>query len=1330
MAQYFPSFPEFFTAVTDHDPHDWQIELAQRVQCDGWPARIEVPTGLGKTATIPVAVYELARQVHHRLLRTAPQRIFHVVNRRTLVDSTYGFIDVLAQRVNDRAHPHITPVRDALQKLLGPRDDVPIATGSIHGDTPRDMAWLRATGCTIVTLTPHQYVSRLLMRGFAVTPSRRPIDAGLVGIDRLVLFDEPHLAVPAVQTILDAERLQARAIEPLGVPLGCTVLLGATLPSALVDVMDRDSVLRLDAASTPPQGSGRNAVSYADRLLHARRRVHLERIKSSSDTDFAKAMAARAVAAADDGHAVVVFANTVGLAQHVYHLLLRDAAVPPQLITSRFRPLDRREPDGRKGITVTTQCLEVGVDISFDALVSEAASWDALVQRLGRLNRNAKPTWADAYVIVARTGSVRAGSKAVYGEETVRAAVELLELAEHEQPDGIIASPAALATLRRRGDARLLDGVPPRTATLHSGLVPLMTHTRPTPSPDLPVEAFVAGPDRLLNREIDVAWRDRVDALDDASFGDVYAAETVSVPRSALARLLRGNADDRDGTPIADVADMVVDEAAQGFVPEPILETLRVWDGGAERWRAPRSLNDVLRADRVVLPSTIGGYQSALGWTGDSSQVDDLHVVAARISLAAAAETGRGRRRQLRLSLSKSVVDQVLSRGRDGRPLAALTAARADGTDAADSDQPPVIEPAEESPLRELRDLLADLAEADAASLDLVVDAIQHQLPRTLSRTFTAVSREAITDSQVRIDAILGSDAPGGSHARPGDPPAGASRVVLCTITFPERSRAGSVAVVTLASHLEQVGAWAGQDGRAAGLGEAVATALGTAGRWHDVGKACPSFQRYLFGCPSAEVTTSQVETPDGTLHPLLAKPLADVAEETRSSWATDREARTAAGLVAGFRHEAASVAAFRDGHTDALTEHLIGSHHGWYRPVIAPLPDIQLVGYAHADDFAALNDRFGPWGVAYLEATLRLADWRASAYPDGVGPEPPTHRASPTVEPTRWDELLDHRRDSASVAGAKAHPLDGLVTHPLTGWFASVGLLAAAVDAGDDAATLHWESSDAALPAPDLAPQIPVLTTRLPLHDVVSWAFDKKGWVEADALVTDVLGTRGMNLRRKNQKLAPAAGLRGVLLRSEVKASSRLLLGLLGDAATADARGQVELPIAPFANNSSYPDVALSFLERAMAIDDCLAALDNMNLGYTTTACDGGLDRPRAAAPLVNGLGAPGSERSVRTALAPLALYGMGRLGNTGAAALGVVRSAGRLLLQLPVPTEPATLAALTSMTISIRSPRSWSWSAIGGEWTYSASREYLSDRKDVDIVWSGRVVRRNEAN
>ncbi|MDF1489858.1 type I-G CRISPR-associated helicase/endonuclease Cas3g [Tessaracoccus caeni] len=1272
MTTPFPPFPDFFLAATGHVPHRWQSELARRMQDDDIPSRVEIPTGLGKTATILIAIYHLASQLHHGRPRTAPQRIFHVVNRRTLVHDTHGLVGKFAETINGGVdHPVIGPIRAALCHLLGPGDDIPIVVGSIHGESARDTAWLRATGCSIVTLTPHQYVSRLLMRAFAVSPSRRPIDAGLVGVDRLVLFDEPHLATPAVQTILDAERLQARAAEALGIPLGHTVLMGATLPPTAVDGLDNGSVLTLGVDNLG------GSETSAERLFRAPKRLHLERTKSGSDIDTARAMVTRATSLAADDRSVVVFANTVGLAQDVYRLLQKNHrwADQTQLITSRFRRFDRTQEADLTAITVTTQCLEVGVDLSFDALVTEAASWSALVQRLGRLNRRAEPQTAEAYLIMAATGSVRSGTKAVYGEDAVLGAVELLEQAESEQPGGIDVSPAALSELGWQHEDQRLDRQIPRAATLHAGLLPLMTHTRPSPSPDLPVEAFVTGPDRPVNREIEVAWRAQVDGLAEAKIGAVAAEEIVSIPRSALARLLRGEAPS-DKEPISDLPDLAADEVSSQRPAALDLRELKVWSGRNERAWTPRSIRQVLAAERVTLPCSAGGYDPDLGWTGAPGSVEDIHLTLALQGL----QKGYARWRRIRLSmcLSASLFTQACDH-LEGQ------GAHREGID----------------------DLLVALADADEDSLDFVLDRITTTLGTALQR-FVLDLVPSGTEVTVLVDRPIGLDGPPDLRA------------VMCTVTVATTGYNVPASLISLDAHQEQVGSWAETDGRAAGLREDLAADVGVAGRFHDIGKAYPPFQRYLAGTSSAEVTAEDLRMPSGIRLPLLAKPLANVSEDSNSLRNDDWIARAASSLPRGFRHEAKSIEVARQHRLSKLAIHLIGSHHGLCRPLMPPLQATHLEGYSHADDFAELNARFGPWGLAYLEAVLRLADWRASASPiqEAQSIALPSKSTLSSLDPDFWErpDELSSRRE-----GGIEHALPGLVTHPLTGWLASVGLLAAAVDLGDEGAALRWAVHGS-------APQFPILKSALPLRDLVEHALDRERWAVGDELVSKTLLVKGASLRRKNQKLKPADRLRSVLRCAEVDSTASLVLGLIGDASRADAGNQVELPIVPFANNSSYPGVALAFTERREAVDECLSALQDINSGYSATACDGGLDRPRGAAPLVNGLGAPGDERMVKTALAPLALYAMARLGNTGAGALGVSRSGRRLLLVLPIPTTSVSFEMLRSMTIGVRSPSSWAWSEIGAEWVYCASREYLSDRKDVDIVWSGRIIPRAE--
>src|SRR5205814_3616539 len=98
------------------------------------------------------------------------------------------------------------------------------------------------------------------------------------------------------------------------------------------------------------------------------------------------------------------------------------------LLTGRMRPLDRddvlrslrpRIMTGRDRanfekqlIVVGTQCIEAGADFDFDALVTEAASFDALRQRFGRVDRLG--LYGKAEGVIVREKSAK--DDPVYGE--------------------------------------------------------------------------------------------------------------------------------------------------------------------------------------------------------------------------------------------------------------------------------------------------------------------------------------------------------------------------------------------------------------------------------------------------------------------------------------------------------------------------------------------------------------------------------------------------------------------------------------------------------------------------------------------------------------------------------------------------------------------------------------------------------------------------------------------------------------------------------------------------------------------------------------------------
>jgi CRISPR-associated endonuclease/helicase Cas3 len=178
------------------------------------------------------------------------------------------------------------------------------------------------------------------------------------------------------------------------------------------------------------------------------------------------------------------------------------------------------------------------------------------------------------------------------------------------------------------------------------------------------------------------------------------------------------------------------------------------------------------------------------------------------------------------------------------------------------------------------------------------------------------------------------------------------------------------------------------------GLPLRLASSLEAAALWHDTGKADPRFQAWLRAAGRLDEQGGPYAKSGARLTP-----------------AENKRARTAASLPPRWRHEVQSVrhvtsllSASRQTGLDAdLVLWLIGTHHGQGRPFFAhdddwdawdevllgvPLPaspgpdklDFDWGGRDWAGLMAHLQARYGVWGLAFLEAALRLADHRASS--------------------------------------------------------------------------------------------------------------------------------------------------------------------------------------------------------------------------------------------------------------------------------------------------------------------------------------------------------------
>lgn len=173
------AFEEGFKALADYPPFPWQAALYDRLIAGDVPASCNLPTGTGKTNVIAIWLFALANGAN------VARRLVYVVNRRTVVDQTTD--EAIRLCKNSK--------RIRIERL---------AISTLRGQFADNHEWsVDPSRPAIICGTVDMIGSRLLFSGYRIGFKNRPLHAGFLGQDVLLVHDEAYLE-PAFQKLIEA----------------------------------------------------------------------------------------------------------------------------------------------------------------------------------------------------------------------------------------------------------------------------------------------------------------------------------------------------------------------------------------------------------------------------------------------------------------------------------------------------------------------------------------------------------------------------------------------------------------------------------------------------------------------------------------------------------------------------------------------------------------------------------------------------------------------------------------------------------------------------------------------------------------------------------------------------------------------------------------------------------------------------------------------------------------------------------------------------------------------------------------------------------------------
>lgn len=338
---------------------------------------VTAPTGAGKTDF---------------LIRRCGGRVFYTLPFQASINAMYERIKWDLKNTN------------ADVRLLHAASSIKLENGTVE-----EKVLQRHIGASVKVLTPHQMASMVFG-----TKGYEAMIADIKGCD--IILDEIHTYSETTQAIV------LKIVEIL-CNIGCHVHIGtATMPSVLYDRL----VDILGGVANIYE------VKLSDEVLDTFNRHIIYK------ADSMESLVNVIEDAIQQDQKILLVCNQVKRAQSLFRdLSERYPDVQQMLVHSRFKRgvKSQLESDLRNiynkskeaCIVVSTQVVEVSLDISFDLMVTECAPIDALIQRFGRINRKrSKETIGHYKPIYILTPPTEKNDALPYGLEVLKRTYEAL----------------------------------------------------------------------------------------------------------------------------------------------------------------------------------------------------------------------------------------------------------------------------------------------------------------------------------------------------------------------------------------------------------------------------------------------------------------------------------------------------------------------------------------------------------------------------------------------------------------------------------------------------------------------------------------------------------------------------------------------------------------------------------------------------------------------------------------------------------------------------------------------------------------------------------------